>query len=898
MQADCAEEEADPPRGFTELLMEVSGDNSPPEKRATEKHMSDCSIMEMLPQRPGTVQEQDSETSKEEAAPQENNRGRLMRCEESLRSLEQQRLEMQGLMRGWLDELDRSQRQQLQLQQLLAEAVGPGEHCKHSPGPRCLEHCAFPASEPNSARCLGGAMARIHSFEGRRGLHQMEDALYLAEKPIDERDEESCSSSGSSPAAGAHTVDALPGSVPQANKASGKASPGEESASLKRLPGKLTRALCDLEKQDAGFNGDGVSSTSTTRPPARSSAMGFMWGDSFDSVMPDEESDDQIFTLKVRILSAEGLPKGGWLDTSDPYCKCEVVNRPDTLFRTRAIRNVVAPQWNHEGVVQAFAPGETLSFSVWDADRITKDDLLGTATLDSSRILPCGWEGNLNLSGTKAAKGSIRVKVSILNRRRSNDDFDARKVSKLLKWSEDSRKVSCYRCCERFFERLGLSGWFLGYNQLSYQKRLDTLQSVSSTRMWKLIHSPAFHFFSSLAILINVALIGWQAHAALRSEIEHHEQSDVWFYVEASFFGWFTLELLMRLVGQRQFFIIGPERKWNLFDAILLLVSFIDILSLWALHQVHGLRVVRLARLVRVFRLVRVMRAFHTLRLLVFSIAGSVTSLMWCFLMLLFITFLFAIFFVSGITEYLDRLEGPPDEKLVEAYGSLPQAMVTLFQTISGGVDWRDALEPLLVLDWWYEPAFLGYIFFMFFGVLNVVIGAFVATTAEIASKDRDAVIQNEMNRIETYREQIRTFFCEADKDHSGMLSWDEFEAHLQSNEVKAYFQALDLDVSQAHVVFKLLDEDASDQVGMDEFFDGCMRLKGTARSIDVNLLLYEQQKHVTKLNQFIDYCKEGFALMEDKLNICRSAEGRRSTFYRSGTSASRVGTERKAIRG
>ncbi len=45
-----------------------------------------------------------------------------------------------------------------------------------------------------------------------------------------------------------------------------------------------------------------------------------------------------------------------------------------------------------------------------------------------------------------------------------------------------------------------------------------------------------------------------------------------------------------------------------------------------------------------------------------------------------------------------------------------------------------------------------------------------------------------------------------------------------------------------------MLDIDDNDGVGVDEFVDGCFRLKGPARSIDVHMLLLQVEKMITKV--------------------------------------------------
>lgn len=85
-----------------------------------------------------------------------------------------------------------------------------------------------------------------------------------------------------------------------------------------------------------------------------------------------------------------------------------------------------------------------------------------------------------------------------------------------------------------------------------------------------------------------------------------------------------------------------------------------------------------------------------------------------------------------------------------------------------------------------YEPLFLLYIFFMCFGVLNVVVGAFVATTQQIAANDPEAAARYAVGQVDNYLHRIRGFFRQADVDQTGTLSWEEFRNHLQDRKVQA----------------------------------------------------------------------------------------------------------------
>merc|ERR1719215_1191144 len=207
-------------------------------------------------------------------------------------------------------------------------------------------------------------------------------------------------------------------------------------------------------------------------------------------------------------------------------------------------------------------------------------------------------------------------------------------------------------------------------------------------------------------------------------------------------------------------------------------------------------------------------------------------------------------FFQQSDTDIND----PLSKELMETFGGIYLSMGALFMSISGGADWHEFMVPLMRIHPLWGPLFMGYIFFMSFGVMNVVVAAVVATTAEVHSKDQEAFVKQELSNIESYQRKVKQFFREADHDNNGTLSWEEFESHMRDGKVKAFFSALQLDVSKAHILFELLDTDGSGEVNLDEFLDGCIRLKGQARSIDLNLLLLQSEKLSGELRGHIKY--------------------------------------------
>merc|ERR1740121_1477060 len=116
---------------------------------------------------------------------------------------------------------------------------------------------------------------------------------------------------------------------------------------------------------------------------------------------------------------------------------------------------------------------------------------------------------------------------------------------------------------------------------------------------------------------------------------------------------------------------------------------------------------------------------------------------------------------------------------------------------------------------------------------------------------------------MQDYVSKVMEFFRQMDTEETGGITWDVFKASFEDIKVKAYFQSLDLDVSQAHDFFEMLDTDGSNCVGIDEFVDGCMRLKGGARSVDVNMVLL----NIRKIHNQVRYLQRKSQQQSDLMN-------------------------------
>merc|ERR1739848_867593 len=161
------------------------------------------------------------------------------------------------------------------------------------------------------------------------------------------------------------------------------------------------------------------------------------------------------------------------------------------------------------------------------------------------------------------------------------------------------------------------------------------------------------------------------------------------------------------------------------------------------------LRTLRTARLLRTLRVLRLVRFVRALRTLVHSILNTLKNLVWAMLLLTIIIFLYSMFIAQAVSTHLvekapsidascDDYFQDTDFKLELMMGSLSKTMLTLFKSVSGGMNWELAAYPLAEVGDFWVFVFVSYIVFVVFAVLNVVTGVFCHSAIQSAENDRE----------------------------------------------------------------------------------------------------------------------------------------------------------------
>jgi hypothetical protein len=192
----------------------------------------------------------------------------------------------------------------------------------------------------------------------------------------------------------------------------------------------------------------------------------------------------------------------------------------------------------------------------------------------------------------------------------------------------------------------------------------------------------------------------------------------------------------------------------------------------------------------------------------------------------------------EGTLAFLIRNESdgvPPSLQL--RFGSLFDAVLTLFQSMSGGVDWEVVWLDLGALGWGYRGVYLLFICFSLTVLLNVVTAVFIESTMARSMSDRGLVVQNEVMEKRDFLTAMRKIFRELDGDFDGSITVDEMQKKMMDPEIGAYFTQLGVDPDQVGKLFYLLDRDKSGTLDQEEFMFGCLKFQGDAKSLDVAVL-------------------------------------------------------------
>lgn len=278
--------------------------------------------------------------------------------------------------------------------------------------------------------------------------------------------------------------------------------------------------------------------------------------------------------------------------------------------------------------------------------------------------------------------------------------------------------------------------------------------SVASM-MQKITTSRLFESSIMVVIFINCIVIG----------LETYNRNYIYDLINTVCLIIYTIEILMRFVGRsslRQFFSNG----WNIFDLLVVVVSYIpDDIS-------ANSGVVAAVRVLRIFRILRLFKANMELRLIISVMIRSMRALTYNAIVMLIFMYVFAVagtlFFklpeahdlestqAKVLAEYVQSAANMPLNS-DDPYGNLNEAMFTLLRIMTGE-DWTDIRYNLVTASRlhlipvapWVVTFFhvLWYVFAAFL-LINLVVGAVINNYQMIMDEEKKRVARQRAKELE-----------------------------------------------------------------------------------------------------------------------------------------------------
>lgn len=355
--------------------------------------------------------------------------------------------------------------------------------------------------------------------------------------------------------------------------------------------------------------------------------------------------------------------------------------------------------------------------------------------------------------------------------------------------------------------------------------------------------SNTFFVGSMLAVLLNAIWVGFEVELNKADESDSSSSEPSAFYiVENVFCCVFVLELVIRFAAFKTCKCCLRD-SWFRFDFVIAMAACAET-WLFAPMEVNNFVIFRLMRLARLSRVIRLLQVIPEAVTLLKGIARATRSVVVALLMLLLLTYTFAIFFTKQAQRHND---------LENIFGSVGRSWLTLWYH---GVILDDVADVLYAIE---KESIMLTVFFVIFilfsnwTVLNMLIGILcdVVSTVKKSEDERKETLEIE--------EALSAILECYDGDGDQTISKEEFELLMLNPEVDDILAKFGTDKEGLKILTDITFTDESNRskpgfLSFHEVIQGVLRMRG------------EHQVQVTDITELSKYLRQRVDLLEMSL--------------------------------
>eukprot|EP00931_Biecheleriopsis_adriatica_P007723 TRINITY_DN108988_c0_g1_i1.p1 TRINITY_DN108988_c0_g1~~TRINITY_DN108988_c0_g1_i1.p1 ORF type:complete len:729 (+),score=153.05 TRINITY_DN108988_c0_g1_i1:129-2315(+) len=386
---------------------------------------------------------------------------------------------------------------------------------------------------------------------------------------------------------------------------------------------------------------------------------------------------------------------------------------------------------------------------------------------------------------------------------------------------------------------------------------------------YKVINSRGFEGLTCFMIVLNSLTIGLEANYMVIGW-PSAGTAELMSISENIFLGYFTLEILLRIYvyGFQRFIPSSIANIWSFIDLAIVVMSITDsaLLAISSGNSAdqespvfRSLTAARSIRLLRLVRIARKMDAFREVWLLFRGMVDSMRVLFWTVVVILVITYFFAI---VGLVLIVSELKAQHNDAvaliekeqlafLLDTMGSLDRLMYFLIQVLT-----LDSFHQTITPTVEHVPGawlfFYAYICLGVFVLLNLVTAIIVENASATARNDYEQVVHQKEAEQKHELQQLQGLFILMDQDGDGTLTWEEFKDNFDNPQTSLRWRMMGFNIEDCHELFQLLDE-GDGSIATHEFFAGLQRIRGTALSKDIFRLMKATETLHKQVNEFIE---------------------------------------------